>query len=56
MHDEDRDRDKPEQEAELRALILAHEIAFRRMIEQLDRADAALDHMMAHFAEKTETP
>ena len=42
--------DRAAQEAELRALIEAHEAAFARMTEQLDRADAAVDRMVAHLA------
>jgi hypothetical protein len=50
----DPDRDQASEEAELRALIEAHEAAFAHMTEQLDRADQAVDRMVAHFAAKAE--
>jgi hypothetical protein len=50
MLDYDPDADRPAQDAELRALIEAHEAAFARMTEQVDRADAAVDRMVAHLA------
>ena len=50
--DYDPDETRSAQEAELRALIEAHEAAFARMTEQLDRADAAVERMVAHFAAK----
>jgi hypothetical protein len=56
MLDYDPDHDRSAQETELRALIAAHEVAFARMAEQLDRADAAVDRMIAHFEAKAETP
>jgi hypothetical protein len=56
MIDYDPDADRPAQEAELRALIEAHEAAYARMVAQLDRADAAVARMVAHFPAKRETP
>jgi hypothetical protein len=56
MLDYDPRRTQAAQEAELRALIEAHEAAFAHMIEQLDRADKAVDRMTAHFAAKPEAP
>jgi phosphate uptake regulator len=55
MIDYDPDSDRAAAEAELRALIETHEAAFRSMVEQIDRADAAFDRMVAHFAAKEES-
>jgi hypothetical protein len=52
MLDYDPAADKATEEAELRALIAAHEAALAQMTEQLDRADAAVERMTAHFAAK----
>jgi hypothetical protein len=52
MLDFDPGEDRQAQEVELRSLIDAHEAALARMMEQLDRADAAVDRMVAHFAAK----
>ena len=46
--DYDPGADREAQETELRALIEAHEAAFARMTQQLDRTDAAVDRMLAH--------
>jgi hypothetical protein len=54
MLDYDPDDDRSAQDANLRALIEAHEAAFLRMKEQLDRTDAAVDRLVAHFAAKRE--
>ena len=52
MSDNDPDANHAADEAQLRALIEAHEVAFARMAAQLDRADAAVERMLAHFAAK----
>jgi hypothetical protein len=46
------DDGESDEEAELRALIEIHAAALSRMMEQLNRAEAAVDRMSAHFAAK----
>lgn len=47
-------RDEERQaEVELRALLDVFELAHAQTLEQLDRADAALDKAIAHFAAKS---
>jgi hypothetical protein len=52
MLDYDPEADRAAQEAELRALIEAHEAALARMTDQLNRTDAAVDRLVSHFAAK----
>ena len=56
MLEYDPDAHRLAQEAELRALIAAHETAYAQMTAQLDRADAAVERMLAHFAARRDTP
>jgi len=44
--------DEDQIEAELRAVLATFEALHAQTIEQLDRTDAALDAVLAHFAEK----